>query len=405
MVGVSAIVGGMSTEKLKGVLSIVSNSPNTPTGYGVQVGQLVEMLKKHGVQVAVLSNFGSEGFMSKHRTKHGDVPVYPKGNLAYSEDVIQLWHDAHRSHHPDLPHAIFTLYDVWVYTKTELKAPVVSWVPLDHVTLPPLVKQFVERDNVTAVAMAPHGQKQLAANGIESTYVPHTVDTKLFQRVEKMRGVPTREFIGVGPETFLVGMVMANKANGIVHRKAYAEQMLAFGIFHKEHPDSHLYVHADFLPVVNGFHLDHLREACGIPKEAVTFANRDELRVGYSDEDMAALYSAFDVLMMATYGEGFGVPVIEMQSVGGRVIASNWAATQDLLSEDSFLVEGQPFWDETQKAFYQIPMLGSLTGALEKAYEAPRGHSTASRAFALQFDTQTVWEASWLPFFRELFSR
>jgi glycosyltransferase involved in cell wall biosynthesis len=405
VVGVSAIVWGMATEKLKGVLSIVSNSPNTPTGYGVQVGQLVEMLKKHGVNVAVLSNFGTEGMMSTHRTKHGDVPVYPKGNLGYSEDVIQLWHQAHRSHHPDLPHAIFTLYDVWVYNKTSLEAPVVSWVPLDHVTIPPLVKQFLSRDNVTPVAMSPHGQRQLQANNLGSHYVPHTVDTKVFQRTEKMLRMPTRELLGIAEDTFLVGMVMANKANGIIHRKAYAEQMLAFGIFHKEHPNSHLYIHADHLPIVGGFHLEHLREACGIPKEAVTFANRDELRVGYSDKDMAALYSAMDVLMMATYGEGFGVPVIEAQACGTRVIASNWAATQDLVSEDGFLVEGQPFWDEPQKSFYQIPMLGSLTGALQKAYEAPRGPSVASRSFALQFDTETVWEAYWLPFFRELFSR
>jgi glycosyltransferase involved in cell wall biosynthesis len=403
VVGVSAIVWGM--EKLKGLLSIVSNSPNTPTGYGVQVGQLVEMLKKHGAQVAVLSNFGTEGQMGNYRTKYGDVPIYPKGVNGYSEDVIQLWHDKHRAEHPDLPHYIFTLYDVWVYNKTELTAPVVSWVPLDHVTIPPLVKQFLSRENVTPVAMAPHGQRQLAVNGIEAPYIPHTVDTKVFQKTYRMRGELTRDFMGIDPETFLVGMVLANKADGRIHRKAYAEQMLAFGIFHKEHPDSHLYIHADLLPVVNGFHLEHLREACGIPKEAVTFANRDDLRVGYTDQEMAALYTAMDVLMMATYGEGFGVPVIEAQACGTRVIASNWAATQDLVSEDGFLVEGQPFWHEPEKAFYQIPMLGSLTGALEKAYEADRGYSTASRSFALQFDTQAVWEASWLPFFRELFSR
>jgi len=405
VVGVFAIVWGMSKEKLNAVFSIVSNSPNTPTGYGVQVAYLVEKLKKHGAKVAVLSNFGTEGAMGKHVTKHGTVDVYPKGLQGYSEDVIQTWHDHHRAKYPDLPAFILTVYDVWVYMKTELKGPVICYVPLDHVTIPPLVKSFLKRENVSSIAMAPHGQRQLAINGIEAPYIPHSVDTEVFQRRDKLRGVPTREFMGIDPDTFLVGMVMANKANGIIHRKAYAEQMLAFGIFHKEHPDSHLYIHADYSPVVQGFHLEHLREACGIPKEAVTFANRDELRTGYSDEEMAALYSAMDVLMMATMGEGFGVPCIEMASVGGRVIASNWAATQDLVSEDGWLVEGQPFWDEPQKAFYQIPLLGSLTGALEKAYKADRGHSVASRSFALQFDVDAVWEASWLPFFRELLTQ
>ena len=396
---------GMSKEKLDCVISIVSNSPGTPTGYGVQVAHLLEGLKKHGAHVAVLSNFGTEGGMGKYQTKHGSVDIYPKGLQAYSEDVIQVWHDQHRAKHPDLPHFILTVYDVWVYLKAQITAPVISYVPLDHVTIPPMVITFLKRYNVSAIAMAPHGQRQLALNGIDAPYIPHTVDTKIFQRRDKLRGVPTREFMGIDPDTFLVGMVMANKANSIIHRKAYAEQMLAFGIFHKEHPDSHLYIHADFMPIVQGFHLEHLMEACGIPKEAVTFANRDELRTGYSDEEMASLYSAMDVLMMGTYGEGFGVPVIEAQSCGVRTIASNWAATQDLVSEDGWLVEGQPFWDEPQKSFYQIPLLGSLTSALEKAYNAPRGHSTASRAFALQFDIEKVWEDYWLPFFRELLSK
>ena len=396
---------GMSKEKLNAVISIVSNSPGTPTGYGVQVAYLLEGLRRHGARVAVLSNFGTEGSIGKYQTKSGSVDIYPKGLQGYSEDVIQVWHDHHRAQHPDLPHFIFTLYDVWVYVKAELSSPVISYVPLDHVTIPPLVKKFLQRDNVQCVAMAPHGQRQLALNKIDAPYIPHSVDTKVFQRREKMRGVPTREFMGVDPDTFLVGMVMANKANGILHRKAYAEQMLAFGIFHKEHPKSHLYVHADYLPVVQGFHLEHLREACGIPKTAVTFANRDALRVGYSDEEMAALYSAMDVLLMATMGEGFGVPVIEAQACGTRVIASDWAATQDLVSEDGWLIEGQPFWDEALKSFYQLPLLGSLVSALEKAYEAPRGFSVASRGFALQFDFETVWEASWLPFFRELIAQ
>ena len=395
---------GMATEKIKGLLSIVSNSPNTPTGYGVQVGQLVEMLKKHGVQVAVLSNYGTEGHIGSHRTKHGDVPIYPKGLKPYSDDVIQLWHEDHRSHYPDLPHAIFTLYDVWVYNDLEFDDPIISWVPLDHITIPPLVKKFLKRPNVIPVAMSPFGKEQMRVNEIESTYIPHTVNTKVFQRTEKFRGVPTREFMEIDSEKFLVGMVLANKANGMIHRKAYAEQLLAFGIFHKQHPDSHLYIHADPLPLTGGFHLGHLIEACGIPKESVTFANRDTLRTGYSEQDMAALYSTFDVLMMATYGEGFGVPAIEAQACGTRIIGSDWAAIPDLLSEDCFLVQGQPFWDEPQKSFFQIPMLASITEALERAYEAPRGNSPASRKFALQFDTEKVWDEYWMPFFKNIFS-
>ena len=390
-------------EKIKGLISLATNDPNATTGYGVQASHLVDSMKKAGMQTAILSNYGTEGKIDKHRTKHGDVPIYPKGLLPYSEDVMELWHNHHRAQHPNLPHAIMTLYDVWVYNNMKANVPIISWVPLDHVTMPPMVKAFLERENVTPVAMSPHGQRQLKAAGFDAAYIPHSVDTNVFKRTKNFRGKPTREVLEIGEDTFLVGMVLANKANKIVHRKAYAEQLLAFGIFHKEHPDSHLYIHAEPSPIMGGFDLGQLIKACGIPADAVTIANRHELQLGYSDQDMAALYSAFDVLLMATYGEGFGVPTIEAQACGTRVIASNWAATADLVSEDCWLVEGQPFWDEPQRAFYQIPFLGSITNALEQAYKADRGPSAASRKFALGFDVETVWERDWVPFLTEYF--
>jgi len=395
--------GGM--EKLKGVVSLVSNSPGLATGYGVQAGLLVEKMKQHGLHVAVLSNYGTEGHIGKHRTKYGDVPVYPKGVKPYSDDVINLWHETHREKHLDLPHFLLTLYDVWVYNDLETEVPIVSWVPLDHITMPPLVKRFLKRDNVTPIAMAPHGVRQMQVIDIDAPYIPHMVDTKVFKPTPKFRGQPTREFMGIDPDTFLVTAVMANKANGVVHRKGYAELFLAFGIFHKDNPDSHLYIHADMLPVQGGFHLGHLMQSAGVPASAVTFANRDELRIGYSDAEMAAIYSASDVVWMATYGEGFGVPIIESAACGVRSIASDWAATADLMSPDSFKISGQPFYDEPQKSFFQIPILADLVEALQKAYKADRGTSAVARSFALQFDVETVWEGSWLPFLREYLSK
>jgi glycosyltransferase involved in cell wall biosynthesis len=148
-----------------------------------------------------------------------------------------------------------------------------------------------------------------------------------------------------------------------------------------------------------------LMKSCGVPETAVTFANRDELRTGYSDAEMAAIYTASDVVWMATYGEGFGVPIIESAACGVRSIASDWAATADLMSPDSFPVMGQPFWDEPQKAFFQIPVLASLVEALDKAYNADRGTSTVAMEFASQFDVEKVWEDHWLPFFRKALSQ
>ena len=52
-----------------------------------------------------------------------------------------------------------------------------------------------------------------------------------------------------------------------------------------------------------------------------------------------------------------------------------------------------------------MPILADLVEALQKAYKADRGTSSVARSFALQFDVETVWEGSWLPFLRDYLSK
>lgn len=402
------MLGVMPTEKIKGLLALASNSPGTPTGYGQQAEHLVRSLMEHGVKTAVLSNYGLEGSIDTIKTKHGEVLHYPRGVAPYSQDVLTTWFEHFRSQHPNLPSALMTLYDVWVYNGWKDEVPVISWVPLDHVTMPPQVASFLKRDNVTPVAMSPFGKRQLDDTGIDSVYIPHAIDTNVYKKTDTILNqagekVPTREFMGIDPDTFLISIVAANKANGIIHRKAYGENLLAFSMFHKKFPNSHLYIHADPAPTTGGFDLKVLLKATGIPPSAVTVANREMLRIGYPKEQLAAIYSASDVLLATSYGEGFGVPTIEAQACGTRVIASGWAASVDLVSEDSFLVEGQPFYDEPQKAFFQVPNLGSIMSALEQAYHAERGFSPVARKFALDFEIGKVFDEYWLPFLKDYF--
>jgi glycosyltransferase involved in cell wall biosynthesis len=161
--------------------------------------------------------------------------------------------------------------------------------------------------------------------------------------------------MGVPEDTFLVGMVAANKANGQIHRKAYAENLLAFAIFRKKYPNSQIYIHSEPTRVYGGFDLPILLRSIGLDKSAVVLPDRDMLRTGYPDSAMAAFYSAMDVLLSTSYGEGFGIPTVEAQACGTRVITSNFAASKDLVSEESWKVDGQPFWDEAQSSFFSIP--------------------------------------------------
>lgn len=391
-------------EYLQGAVALASNSPGMPTGYGNQAMLLAQRMIRHGLSFASLSNYGVEGKKTSMKIQGKEIPVYPRGLTAYSLDVIPTWVQDFASQNPGLKTVLFTLYDVWVYNDMKYEDEIVSWVPLDHITLPPAVHKFLKRPNVKAITMAPHGQEQLANAEIDSVYIPHGIDTKLYKPTELLpSGKGVREFMEVPDDAFLVGMVAANKANGSIHRKAFAENLLAFSLHLKKYPNSYLYIHSEPSRVYNGFDLGILLRMVGIPQENVMFPDPYSLRMGYSDEYMAALYSAFDVFLSTSYGEGFGIPTIEAQACGTRVITSNFAASKDLASEDSWKIDGQPFWDEAQSAFFQIPSVNKIVAALEEAYHADKGVSKEAVSFASQFDADLVWDTKWMPFLKDLF--
>lgn len=381
-------------------VAIASNSPGMPTGYGVQTELLTNNLLHAGAKVASFSNYGLEGSISSIKTPFGEMAHYPKGLTTYSDDVMPHHYNHFQTANPGKKHVLITLYDVWVYKNPALdEIPIHSWVPLDHVTMPPGVERWLRKDNVTPIAMSPFGQREMESKGIESIYIPHSINTKLYKPTDKIQGKPTREFMGIGEDDFLVGIVAANKANGQLHRKAFAENLMAFALFVKEHPTAKIYIHAEPSKAYGGFDLGSLVKAVGIPQENVLFPNPVDLRYGFSSAHMAALFSTMDVLLSTSYGEGFGVPTVEAQACGTRVITSNWAASADLASEDSFLIDGQPFWDEPQQSWFMIPKIPSILQALKQAKEKPR-HSEASMKFAAEFDNKNVWDNYWMPYLK-----
>lgn len=390
-------------EKLNGAVSLWSNSYNSPTGYGQQATHLLNSLKRSGLDVQMLSNYGLEGVPSTIQTPHGKVPHFPRGIDLYSNDAGPIDHQNFIEQNPDKPNLFISLYDVWVMkAKGYDNFPIASWVPLDHVTMPPGVEEWLRKPNVTPIAMAPHGVRQMTTKGIECEYVPHAVDTKTYKPTFTIGKHAINDYLGIKENEFLIGVVAANKASGLVHRKAFGELLMAFSIFSKDHPDALIYLHTDPHGMAGGWNILKILQSLGISKDKVLMPNPQDYRFGMAKESLAAIYTRMDVLLAPSYGEGFGVPAIEAQACGTRVIGSNWAATPDLISEDSWLTDGQPSWDAGQDAWWQTPNIPSLVNALKEAYKAERGTSTIAVDFAQQFDIQTVWENHWVPVLKKL---
>ena len=392
-------------QKINGAVTWYSNGINQPTGYGQQSWEVVTRMKRHGIDVATVSNYGREGVNGFIDTPYGKVFEYARGLDLYSNDSTPVAYAHHAEQHSDKPNLLITLADVWILQNPEFQniPKIASWVPLDHISMPPAVKKWLDQPNVLPIAMAPWGVEQMAEVGIESTYIPHAIDTHVFKPTEEIAGQKTRRFLNLKDDDFLVVVNSANKANKSIHRKAFAELLYAFALFRKKVPNAYLYIHTEPTGLFGGFHLPRLAAACGLPQDAVLFPNPIDYRFGFERQDLAAIYTAADVVLQVSYGGGFELPIMEAQACGTRVISTNWSGPKDLVAEDGWLVPGQLFWDEAQVAWFKIPSIAAITQALSDSYDevkANGSYSAVSREFAKQFDAEKVWLEKWIPFLK-----
>jgi glycosyltransferase involved in cell wall biosynthesis len=389
------------TKKIKGTVSVFSNSPGQPTGYGQATEALVKLLKRDGADVASLSNYGNEGVNTTYDTGFGEIPVYARGNEAYSNDVTPAHHKHWKALNPDQPDLLITLYDVWVLNAKAFDSiPIASWTPIDHNPVPPGVLKWLQKENVTPLAMSKFGLQQIEQVGVKGHYVPHSIDTKVFSQTDNIKGQPIAEFMGFEDGRFIVGMNAANKSSGILHRKAYSENFMAFALFARKHPDAMLYVHAD-ASSQHGWNLIALAQLLGIPTDNLTFPDPLAYRYGMAQETLAGIYSSWDVMLATSYGEGFGIPTVEAQACGVPVIVSNFAASPELVG-DGWVISGQPLYDPAQHSFWHVPSVPEIVEALEQAYARGKGKSAKAVEFAQAYDHEKVWQENWMPVLKKL---
>ena len=112
--------------------------------------------------------------------------------------------------------------------------------------------------------------------------------------------------------------------------------------------------------------------------------------------------TTMDVLLAPSFGEGFGVPQVEAQACGVPIITSNFAASAELASPDSFLVNGQPLWDAGHGTWFNIPFVHEIAQALELAYERGKREYPETIAHAKKYDANKVFDEGWKPLIEKM---
>lgn len=371
----------------------VSNPPWAPTGYGEQAGLFGPRIAAQGHELAFLCNWGLNGADIEWQ----GFPCYPSDGFWTNRNlpVFAERLDA------DL---VIALCDAWVL-KPDMwpdSLEVALWVPVDHHPVPPAVLNVLNDRRVTPVAMSQFGWEQLAAAGLEPLYVPHGVDTTVFRPMPEIRD-QVRDGLGLPRDAFVAGMVAANTSGADVDRKQFDAQLQAFARFADAYDDAWLYMHTDFAPVGMGIDLNVVAELAKVPAGRIRYPDPAGFHIGFPREIVAATLNAFDVLLHCSAGEGFGLASLEAQACGVPVITSRHSAMTELCGA-GWLVDGDPWLDYRQQAYFYKPHVDSIVEALELAYQARDDQELRSKAdtFAADYDADTVAERYWRPVLAEL---
>lgn len=378
-----------------------TNGPHATSGYAQQAHDLLPRIKAAGYDVACVSFYGLEGakIMWKCQEecckgKWPEILMYPRIGDTWGNDAMIL-------HGKDFNTDVtFTLQDIWVLNPDSLRQAK-NWipvVPIDHEPVPPSIMERL-RLAYRIVTYAQYGRDELRRRGLYSTYIQHTVDTDIFKPLEDKAAIKAK--LGVPSDHFLFGMVGANKDNP--PRKSFQEVMDAFKLFNDAHPKSAIYFHT-IMNQQGGFPIKEYAQHLGIDHRVYCLPFYDQM-FKVNRAGMNLIYNAFDVLVMPSTNEGFGVPAIEAQSAGVPVITHDFTAMSELVTEDTgWLCRSHSKRFTPLLSYVAIPSVRSIYDNMEKAYVSNLvTMGRAARKHALKnYSTDKIVKEKWLPFLQTL---
>lgn len=376
----------------------LSNAPHAQSGYAYQSEMFIRRLKRMGHQVICVTN--SE-FRDGPQLMVDNIVYFPGGRGQAMENRFG-WEGALALCATWKPDVLFSLFDIWTFPKDfgkQVEKMGSAWAPIcpvDHDPISPGTLEVLKNARYP-IAMSRYGQtKMLQAGIMNPDYIPHGVDTSTFRPMPMESGVRAKLSNGE-PDKFLVGMVAANQS--YYDRKGWDELFQAWRKFHDKHSDTILYLHTIATDYSMGMPLDKMAHLNG-----VDFVSPDRWQYidGFPTFNLARIINAFDVHILISRGEGFGIPTIEAQACGVPVITHDVCAQSELNGSGWAVKPARRVWSN-QNAWQFLANIDDAVDKLCIAYQlwkkgnlAP--YKSKARAFGVQYDIERVFGLYMVPF-------
>ena len=219
--------------------------------------------------------------------------------------------------------------------------------------------------------------------GREVDWLPHGYNSQVFQPYGKSAG---RQLLHLPDEVPLVGMVATNQA-----RKDWGVAFQAMAELCKHIPNVRFWAHTDLLE--RYWSLPALIADFGL-SSCVSITLSDQI----SNQGLAYCYSACDVTMLPSGGEGWGFPITESQACGVACVHGKYGGGVEQIPDKGCLVDPVGYRLETMWNSVR-PVWDPLAWAdrLHRLIEEPLEPSVLTQAVShLQWSNLAPQWAKWL---------
>jgi glycosyltransferase involved in cell wall biosynthesis len=206
---------------------------------------------------------------------------------------------------------------------TPYKPPILAYMPIDGYDSPKSWDLLVPR--VKRIAMTHFGQQAMP----EAPVIWHGVDHSIFKPQNKK---DAKKALGFDPDRFLVLRVDKNST-----RKNYPDTWRALRPLMHKYPDMDAHFHC--LPrAADGNDLMAFAWNDEDIRDRLTFSPSLTGHTGWDVKHLATLYAAADLFVSTSWGEGFGLTLLEAMACGTPVIATDCSAITEVVGDGGILI-------------------------------------------------------------------
>ncbi|MBI2928462.1 MAG: glycosyltransferase family 4 protein [Verrucomicrobia bacterium] len=280
------------------------------------------------------------------------------------------------------PDVVVTLGEIWMVDwlpahPTRSRFKWIGYFPIDGGPFYPPWEPIL-KDVDELVAMSQFGRQVLQA-GLPSRRIHviyHGVDNAAFRPLDERARLKSHErFRG----KFVIGCVARNQP-----RKNIPALVRAVALLRERIDNLHLLLHMN--PCDVGYDIVTLLHRYRLEGHADVSDPESTLDRSLSDEQLNRLYNLFDVMVLPSTGEGFGLPIIESFAAGVPVVATDYSACPELVRGRGELVRILTTVTAGTNLIEQAVIdVEDLAACIEKLYRNPelvRQCSEAGLAFA-----------------------